>query len=281
MSRYHKGHRKLFTPQGSFMIAAVTLALLTVFILKAVGNRCAADATMPVQDSTLNLELVVLPPATPNDEICYTGFTVGFNPDMHQPNYAVWTLTPERTDGPISRKGVKFAADPSVEGSASPEDYRKSGFDRGHMVPAADMKWNAQAMTECHYMTNICPQDKSLNAGAWARVESLGRKWADKFGRVVIVAGPVLTDRLHRSIGRSNVAVPERFFKVIIAPEANPPMGIGFIMPNGYVEGGAQQTVTSIDQVEAVTGIDFFSALPDEIEADVESQKSFHQWNLR
>ena len=95
----------------------------------------------------------------------------------------------------------------------------------------------------------------------------------------MIVAGPVLSDRLTRTIGQSEIPVPERFFKVILAPEANPPMGIGFIMPNSYVEGGAQSTVVSIDQVEAVTGFDFFAALPDSIENIVESQNSIRIWN--
>lgn len=280
MSRYKKGRRSLVTPQGAFVLAVVTVVVLVAFMLRGMGQR-QQEAITVVPDSVGDLHAVVLPGRTPNVPVEYTGFEVGFNPVAHQPNYAVWTLTAERTDGPVDRKGHKFAIDPSVPGCALPEDYRKSGFDRGHMVPAADMKWDVRAMADCHYMTNISPQDNGLNAGAWARLEGLERKWAKKYGRVVIVAGPVLSDRLSRTIGASEVAVPERFFKVLLAPDSRPPMGIGFIMPNGYVEGGVQQVAVSIDQVEAVTGMDFFSALPDEIENDVESQISFHQWNLR
>lgn len=82
-----------------------------------------------------------------------------------------------------------------------------------------------------------------------------------------------------RTIGPSGIPVPERFFKVILAPRADPPMGIAFIMPNSYVEGGAQATVTSIDEVETITGFDFFSALPDDIETEVEQQNSLRRWN--
>lgn len=227
----------------------------------------------------LSLESVIIPDSTPNKILQYEGFTVGFNPEMHQPNYVVWTLDPDETDGNNSRAGVQFLPDDNVEGCATLDDYRYSGFDRGHMAPAADMKWSEKAMADCHLLTNMCPQDKSLNAGAWATVEKNSRKWALKHGPLVIVCGPVLSDRLTRSIGQSPVPVPERFFKVILAPEANPPMGIGFIMPNSYVEGGAQSAAVSIDEIEEITGFDFFSELPDDVEAQVESQNKFRLWN--
>ena len=225
------------------------------------------------------LEKVVMPPDVDNRMLNYRGFTVAFNPSKPQPNYTVWTLEPEETDGPYSRKDANFMPDDNVEGSATLADYRNSGFDRGHMAPAADMKWSKQAMNDCHLLTNMCPQDNRLNAGAWATVEKNARKWALRHGPLVIVAGPVLSDRMPRTIGTSKIPVPERFFKVILAPKADPPMGIAFIMPNEYVEGGAQATVTSIDEAEAVTGFDFFAALPDDIEADVEKQNSLRSWN--
>ena len=96
-----------------------------------------------------------------------------------------------------------------------------------------------------------------------------------------IVCGPVLTDELTERIGATGVAVPQRFFKVIVAPYADPPRGIGFIMPNGAVKGGMQQAACSIDEVEAITGLDFFAALPDTIENAVERQCNFNQWSNR
>lgn len=257
----------------------MVVAVLIVAMLRA--GSPAQSAPLAADSLDIDLEYVVLPAETPDTELTYTGFRVGFNPQAHQPNYAAWTLTPERTFGPYTRKDAKFAADPAVKGCASLNDYRRSGYDRGHIVAAADMKWHPQAMSDCHLLTNISPQVQALNAGAWATLENLERRWANKFGRVVIVAGPVLTDRLSLTIGEGKVPVPERFFKVIIAPDANPPMGIGFIMPNAAVPGGTQQAATTIDQVEAITGMDFFSALPDEIENAIEAQNSFHQWNKR
>lgn len=268
----------------------VAVAAVAVFVREpraelTVADPEAADQQVAQQEKAntvqdyRSLENVVMPSNVSNTDLDYEGFHIAFNPDKHEPNYAAWTLTADCIDGPYSRKDASFAPDENVEGSATLADYRSSGYDRGHMVPAADMKWSRQAMDDCHLLTNMCPQDKRLNSGAWATVEKNTRKWVQRHGTLVIVAGPVLSDKLTRTIGKSKIPVPERFFKAIIAPDANPPLGIAFIMPNGYVEGGAQSTVASIDQVEAITGFDLFSALPDSIENEVESQKSLRIWN--
>lgn len=270
------------SPAASAVLAVAVVVLLVGAMLRTRANDEPVTAPNPADAPaavTAGLTAVSVPAGVDNRMISYEGFEVGFNPSMHQPNYVAWELTPEKTDGPYSRKNAQFAADARVEGSATPDDYRRSGFDRGHIAPAADMKWSAQAMADCHLMTNITPQVNALNGGAWASVEKMGRRWANRFGRIIIVAGPVLSDRLTRTIGATGVAVPERFFKVVLAPDATPPMTIAFIMPNAYVEGGAQQAVATVDQVEAITGFDFFSALPDEIEEQIESHSALHQWN--
>ena len=234
---------------------------------------------VPTTPTAAELEEVVIPEDVTNQMVDYHGFTVGFNADAHNPNYVVWTLTAEHTDGPYNRDDVDFQEDPRVKGCAKLSDYKRSGYDRGHMAPAADMKWSHQSMIDCHYLTNMCPQINSVNAGPWASLETACRKWAKKFGYVIIVSGPVLSDKITRTIGDSKVLVPERFFKVVLAPEAETPMGIGFIMPNSAFDGGYGSTVVTIDQVESITGFDFYSALPDDIEAAVESDAKLHYWN--
>lgn len=259
--------------------AVVVVAFVPTRTETAPTTDCGTQSYSPTDLKAL--EHVVIPSDLTNRMVEYEGFTVAFNSDAHQPNYVVWTLPLEHTDGPYSRKdsGIDFMPDTRVKGCATLADYKRSGFDRGHMAPAADNKWSKEAMKDCHYLTNMCPQDNRLNSGAWATVEKNARKWVQRHGTLVIVAGPVLSDRLTRTIGESEIPVPERFFKVILAPEANPPMGIAFIMPNSYVEGGAESTVASIDQVEAITGFDFFSALPDSVENEVERQNSLRKWN--
>ena len=220
---------------------------------------------------------VATPADMPRHMIDYPGFTVCFNPQLHIPNYVAWELTATETTGPVERLST-FFVDPDVPGCATPADYKKSGYSRGHMAPAADMKWSADAMRASNNLTNICPQTTAMNSGAWSTLEDNCRTWARRDSALVIITGPVLTDRMPLHIGKNHVAVPERFFKVVLAPYAIPPRGIGFIMPNAKVAGGVQATAMTIDEVEAITGLDFFAALPDEIERDVESQNSYPQW---
>lgn len=281
VAKYRPSRRTPFTRQGSAVLAIIVVVALVGCMLRSMASQQQARHTYAPLDSTVDMLYVRVPAVLANSDVDYTGFRVGFNAGKHVPNYVAWELTAERTEGAYSRKGVPFQADADVDGCAVTADYRRSGFDRGHMAPAADMKWDSVAMIQCHYLTNIAPQAQQLNTGAWNRLENLCRKWARRYGRIFIVAGPVLTDSLTRHIGRTGVVVPDRYFKVVVAPDAQPPMGIGFMMPNAYVEGGVQQTAMSIDNVEAITGLDFFSALPDSVEADVEAQTSFHQWNVR
>lgn len=208
----------------------------------------------------------------------YPGFDVMFSAEHHQPYYVAWVLTPEHARATAAKRSDNFRPDPDVDGSAQLSDYRRSGYDRGHMAPSADFKYSEEAQQATFFLTNICPQDNSLNAGAWARLEEQCRSWAQRDSTLVIVAGPILNDRLTQTIGETQVTVPSRFFKVVLAPYANPPRAIGFIMPNTYVEGGVQATAMSVDQVEEITGYDFFGYLPDEIEDSLEAVGEYHKW---
>lgn len=208
----------------------------------------------------------------------YPGMTVSFNAQMHIPNWVAWELTAEKANGKESRNG-SFYNDPDITGCAETYDYSYSGYDRGHMAPAGDMKWSKDAMQSSFTLANICPQVKSLNTGAWKRLEEKCRVWAKADSVIYIVCGPVLNDPIREYIGDTRVAVPKRFFKVILAPYSSPARGIGFIMPNDKVPGGMQACAVCIDEVERITGHDFFSELPDSIEDLIEQQCDFHYWS--
>lgn len=230
---------------------------------------------------TTEADRLIRPVTNPNlDEqlIDYEGMTISFNPDMHIPNWVGWELLGSEVDGNTERSN-KFWADSKVHGSSTPDDYKGSGYDRGHMAPAADMKWSAKAMNESFSMANICPQTHTLNGGTWKKLEEKCRLKALADSAIIIIAGPINTDTIDEYIGRNQVAVPKRFFKIIASPWANPPTGIGFIMPNGRVPGGLQAAAVSIDEVEAITGHDFLAELPDSIENLIESQCKFNAWS--
>ena len=266
-------------------IAIVMAIVIAAFAFRAISRNeqqpnAYDNESVAVNDrvSTDSLLVVRTNPALKSEIVRYTGMDLSFNSDAHEPNWVAWELTADETTGPVKRSS-KFIADIDVAGSAMPSDYTNSGYDRGHKAPAGDMKWSPEAMQETFYMTNICPQAKPLNTGAWKNLEEKCRVWACAEGAVYIVCGPVLTDGMSERIGESGVVVPKRFFKVVLAPNADPPRGIGFLMDNAKVKGGMQAAATSIDEVERVTGHDFFSSLPDEIEDAVEAQNDFNLWN--
>lgn len=225
-----------------------------------------------------NLTYVRTAPGLKEEIVNYKGMTVSFNSDLHIPNWVAWELTADEAAGTESRAD-RFYNDPDIKGCAWPEDYSSSGYDRGHMAPAGDMKWDKRAMEETFCMTNIAPQDGNLNRGTWKKIEEKcrGRVVADS--AVIIVCGPVLTEEPREYIGSSRVAVPQRFFKVILSPWAETPQAIGFLVDNGPVPGGMQAAAVTVDQIEALTGHDFFSSLPDSIENRLESTINFTRWS--
>ncbi len=277
-SRRRAARKKSFN--GKAIAIAVVVALVCYAVAFSVDSYAPKKPrTEPLEGySTEALEAVTIPASTAQIMKDYEGFTVSFNPQYHQPNYVVWELTAQEADGSNKRES-NFKADNTVPGCPTLDDYRNSGFDRGHMAPAADMKWSAQAMADCHYLTNMCPQDHKLNGGRWATLEAKCRTWAKRDSAIIIISGPVLSDIMPRKIGASEIPVPERFFKVILSPFSNPPRAIGFIVPNSPNAEGIEKLAVSVDQVEAITGFDFFSALPDSLENAIESRLNFRDFN--
>lgn len=258
------------------LVPVIALAFMSLRPLAG----CRAEENVPSGGIAYDksLEMVVTPASLTGQIVEYDGMTVSFNADRHIPNWVAWELTADETRGTVPRaKG--FVVDPDVAGCPEPWEYSYSGYDRGHIAPAGDMKWSLRAMEQSFLMTNVCPQVKSFNSGVWARLEEKCRTWAQADSAIIIIAGPVMTDSLTETIGDSHIAVPRRFFKVILSPYADPPRAIGFLMNNGAVPGGMQAAAVSVDEVEAATGYDFFSTLPDSIESAVESECRFHYWS--
>lgn len=256
----------------------VACLLMAAAAIWALGDKADAQtASRQIDGSLLDVRM---PQGTTSEIVGYEGFVLSFNKDARQPNWVAWELTGDESQATDHGRKDKFMPDLSVDGCPLLEDYRGSGYDRGHMCPAGDMKWSKQAMADCFYLTNMSPQKHELNNGAWKTLEEKCREWAVRDSALIIICGPVLSDRLTKTIG-DGVAVPERYFKVILAPHADPIRGIAFIMPNGYVKGGMQAAAVSIDQVEAITGFDFFSALPDDIEDQVEAECNFPRWSRK
>ena len=202
---------------------------------------------------------------------------VSYNPDTKVPNWVAWHLTGEHTDGHIGRSNAFYADDAVPSPRATIEDYRGSGWSRGHMCPAGDNKWDAVAMAESFSLINVCPQNASLNSGLWTSIEIDCRNWAKRFQDIYIVCGPVFYKQDHEVIGANEVYVPEAFFKVVLCLNGTP-KGMGFVVKNTAGTKKRDLYYNSIDQVERITGMDFFPALPDDIEEEIESKLDLDQW---
>ena len=235
--------------------------------LKSKGIHLSLPVTEKVQASTVEatsgLELPAPLKDRPEKLLKRRTYTVSYNRELKMPNWVAWELNRERLVERESRTD-KFLPDPDLPESeaVTTDDYKRSGWDRGHMCPAADNRWHWRAMQESFYMTNICPQHHNLNRGDWKELEDDCREWAKP-----------------RTIGREHkVAVPDAFFKVILCADSRPPRAIGFIYKNTSGNHPLDHYVNSVDQVERITGIDFFPALPDDVEREVESGYNLKLW---
>lgn len=210
--------------------------------------------------------------------IHHTGYTVSYNSDWKIPNWVAYELIRDEVGGREKRTN-EFKPDPLVRGqSADNADYTRSGYDRGHMAPAADMAWSEKVMEESFYFSNVCPQKPDLNRGDWKQLEEQLRSWAVLDSSVAIVCGPVVKNGKQR-IGKNKVLVPDAFFKVVLCPYTDPIKGIGFIFSNKQPRNQPLRSyAVSIDEVENQTGIDFFTGLPDSIEAVVEASLNLKKW---
>ncbi|MDO6738046.1 DNA/RNA non-specific endonuclease [Wenyingzhuangia sp. 2_MG-2023] len=207
-------------------------------------------------------------PSAKNKVYQYRYFTLEYNEEHEQASWVYYLLTSDFINGTAKRKD-NFREDPNITTkSATLSDYKKSGYDRGHLCPAGDMKLNKTSMSETFYMSNMSPQLPGLNRGEWKRLESKVRKWAIEEDSLLIVTGPIFKNNLGY-IGKEKVTIPGYYYKVIY--DITPPQKMtAFILPHIQKLNPYFKYQTSVDKVEDMTGIDFFSFLNDDIEASLE-----------
>lgn len=192
---------------------------------------------------------------------------------------ALWVfyhLTPAYINGEAIRKD-NFRDDPLIStGSATWNDYKGSGYDKGHLCPAAAMKLNQTAMDETFFMSNMSPQQPNFNRGCWKDLESKVCNWVLELNELYVVSGPIYTN-IEKYIGTNEVAVPKAYYKVIW--DGNKKM-IGFILPNEKCVKPLQEYVVSVDSIESITDINFFSKIPNRIEKVIEAEISTENWSF-
>ena len=239
---------------------------------ETVGKISARNSNEKEPETGLQLEIPI-PESGKEDKIILkrTGFTLAYDNFHKTPRWVAWELTRRETEGAASRED-KFEPDPDLpEPRVTHRDYTGSGYDRGHMAPAADMKWSTQAMKESFYMSNVCPQNRKLNRDDWGDLEEACRQWARRYGSVYIACGPIYGSGRPPRIGEHGVAVPDGFFKVVLINKPQNPVAMGFLFKNEAHHQPLHNYQVTVDEVEHITALDFFAGLPDRIENRIEA----------
>lgn len=216
-------------------------------------------------------------PVPASDLVRHAYYTLSYNEKYEQANWVYYVLTDSMVLKGGEERSNKFRIDKMVAtGSAKSSDYTKSGYDRGHLCPAADMGFNPVANEESFLMSNISPQTPDFNRGVWKELETAVRKWAIKERKIVIVTGPIFKND-KGSIGQDGVLVPGYFFKIIYDATDEPRL-IAFILPNEKSDRPLTDFVITTDEAEKLTGFDFFSQLPDDLESKLEGRVDLAGW---
>ena len=205
-------------------------------------------------------------------------YTLRYSDEHEQ---AMWVAYSLKSDSIAQTKvsyDEDYRKDPRVRtGSALPRDYRNSGYDMGQLAPVNDFNYDTFGAKQTFYMSNISPQNESFRTGIWKRLEDQTRAWARKNGEVYVVTGPVLRRNLPR-IGTSNVTVPEYFYKIVLDIAKPDIKAIAFLIKNEGSNGSLDSLAVSIDEIEQLTGLDFFPSMSDELEQILESEVNLQGW---
>ncbi|WP_439482279.1 DNA/RNA non-specific endonuclease [Cyclobacterium plantarum] len=205
-------------------------------------------------------------------------YSLGYDESLEQASWVAYQLSPEKLRG-IHKRTDDFSEDfLIVTGSAHPDDYYRSGYDRGHLAPAADFTYSEKAMESSFYMSNVSPQQPGFNRGIWKKIEEQVRSWAIAYENVLVITGPVVKQNERLVIGENQVLVPDYFFKVIF--DIHPPgyKMLAFLLKNEKSDRPLLDHVVSVDSLEQFSGLNFFEVLPDSLEMVLENEIKYDNW---
>ena len=228
-------------------------------------------------ERSINLQLGV--PSESDQMIDRSGFALGYSNSRRQALWVSYILTAEHLNAKQVRRSNKFRPDPLLKfDPVRPQQYNRTGFDRGHLAPASDMTYSRETMEQSFYMTNISPQLPACNRGVWKRIETQIRAWARQESQLYVITGPIFCGE-ERFMKNTDIRIPDAFYKVAL--DMSPPMKmITFIVPNRASKKPIRSFVVTVDEVEAITGMDFFSNLDDATENELEKHSDIGEWPI-
>jgi len=261
----------------SILTAIILIAVygINFFQDKEIKDEAVSVGELPKEAT----KTFFLPTSTTGQIVHHNGYSLSYNEMYEQAEWVAYELKKEH----LSKNDFKrpyFEIDNAVKtGAANWRNYKKSGYDKGHLCPAGDKRYSKAAHDETFLTSNISPQEHKFNAGLWNRIEQKTRYWAGRYNGVYVVTGGVLKGQM-KTIGDEDVAVPNQFYKVILDYNNGKPKVIAFLTPHQDSKQPLYNFVVSVDSIERLTGIDFFPELDDEIETKIEASNDYKNWRF-
>jgi endonuclease G, mitochondrial len=235
--------------------------------------------SVTTSSNTNQKEFDFLPSSTSNQIIVHDNYTLSYREEYEQAEWVAYELKKEEIANSNFQRPF-FIEDNEVKtGSADWRNYKRSGYDKGHLCPAGDRKFSKKAFDETFLTSNISPQKHNFNDGVWNRLEQKVRYWATKYDKVYVITGGVLEKGL-ATIGKEDVAVPNYFYKIVVDTNNGNYKMIGFLVPAEDSNAPLYSFVVPVDEIEKRTGIDFFPKLEDKTEAKLESTSDYKNWSF-
>ena len=217
------------------MKKVLVLFLITLFIVSCKKEKNEKETLLAqntfvtsIQDvSKAGYTIAYLPTSTTKQIVKHDYYTLSYNEKFEQAEWVAYELKKEYLKNNDFKRPY-FIEDPKVTtGSADWRNYKKSGYDKGHLCPAGDMEFDKKAYDDTFYTSNISPQNHEFNSGVWNRLENKVRYWAEKYNDVYVVTGGVLKDS-DIKIGTEEVSVPKYFYKIVLTKSGKEHKAIAF-----------------------------------------------------
>ena len=287
MAKLRRNHISAKKSKGGMASGRLIIFGMSTIVVMVLLGRTLQNINWKGLNQDLEVDVTMVEdrfylPSSEGEIVHHEYYSLSYVEKWEQAEWVAYELNANMLNGPRVKRTKYFKQDPMVSTKSSREkDFVRSGFTRGHLVPAADMAFNEIAMRETFYTSNISPQKRNCNGGIWRELEENVRDWAIKHGSLYIVSGPILNPYKNSKLQGSNISVPKNFFKIILTANQDEPQGIGFVIKNSESEDKLNNHMVTIDYVEKLTGIDFFHSLLDEqLEHKVESEIDVTLWTI-
>ena len=221
----------------------------------------------------------ILPASTSGEIVIHSNYILSYKERYEQAEWVAYVLNRSHLTYD-DRERPDYIEDPKVSTkSADWRNYKGSGYDRGHLCPAGDRRFSVYAYNETFYTSNITPQKNDFNSGIWNQLEKKIRSWSKQYGSLYIITGGILEKGLP-TIGEEDVAVPKRYYKIVVKEEGKDIKVLAFLIPHKDTREPLINFLVTIDDLEEVSGIDFFNKMDKNIETRLEQSINTKHWNF-